>query len=197
MTSLSTPLPKRPVIRTFTGKELNPLDLKPEDVDIIDIAHALAHVPRFGGQTKRPIYIAQHCVYVFKLCMSQPKPIPLKALLHDAVEAYLGDVTKWVKMSPAMEFFRQCEDAGQAVIDQVFGVPPGEHPAVEWADRVMVRFEGRHVMGFGPAFTIDHPNYPPLTEEELDLVGNWYPWSSMKSKERFLETFYELKWSDQ
>jgi hypothetical protein len=183
-----------PVIRTYTGREINPLALRTEDIDILDIAHALSHVPRFAGHTKKPIFVAQHCIYVAKLCQhrGEPRVIQLKALLHDAMEAYLGDMTKWVKQSPEMAHFRACEDAGQAVINNAFNAPQGSHPSIEWADRVMVRFEGRHALGFGASFHIDHPNYPPLTEEECDAVGPWYPWNSQRCKNRFLDMFADF-----
>jgi hypothetical protein len=184
---------KRPVIRTFTGKELNPLDIQPEDIDIIDIAHALSCVPRFAGHTRRPIYIAQHCVYVAKLCQYIAYPVPLKALLHDAAEAYLGDMTKWLKESPEMLPYREAERRAQDAIDTYFRVPTGGHKTIEWADRVMVRFEGRHHFGFGSSFAIDHPNYPPLTEDELLAVGDWYPWSPMKAEIEFLDLFTKLR----
>lgn len=181
------PDPTYGMIRTFTGLELNPLDLKPEDIRIEDIAHALALCNRFAGHTRRPISVAQHSVYVGRLCHSVGIGVALQGLLHDAAEAYLGDVTKWLKHTPEMEAFRYAENRAQAIIFQKFSCPMSTYPEVDYADRVMVRFEG--CKGFGPDFKIDHPNYPPLTEEEIKSVGPWTPWSWKDSEEIFMTHF--------
>ena len=188
---------KRCVIRTFTGKEVNPLDLKPEDIDIRDIAHHLACVNRFAGALRHPVSVAQHSVYVSRLVadarlLSMPLlskeergALAKKALLHDAAEAYLGDVTKWLKQSDAMRGYREAEDRAEAVIAQRFDLElPLLDEEIDWADRVMVRFEGRK--GFGMDFTIDHHRYPPLTDEEVKAVGRWIPWSWQEAEEAFL-----------
>src|SRR4051812_2148358 len=95
-----------PLILTYTGKHVNPFDLKPDDICIEDIAHALALCNRFAGHTKRPMSVAQHSVYVSRLCPNYR----LAGLLHDASEAYLGDVTKWVKSTHEFEAYREAED---------------------------------------------------------------------------------------
>src|SRR5580765_2644929 len=87
--------PMKPLILTFSGKHVNPLNLRPEDIDIVDIAHALACCNRFAGHCRRPINVAQHSVYVSRLC--DDTGFERQALLHDASEAYLGDITKWLK----------------------------------------------------------------------------------------------------
>lgn len=173
----------KPVIRTYTGKLVNPLDLRPEDIDINDIAHALALCNRFAGHTKFPISVAQHSVYVSKLCPQHR----LAALLHDASEAYLGDVTKWLKRSDSMAGYREAEDRAQSVICGVFGLPLELPHEVELADRLMVHYEGKQ--GFGNDFLIDHPNYPPLTLTDTHRIGPWYAWSWRDAEYIFMETF--------
>jgi len=177
----------RCVISTFTGKEVNPLDLRSEDICIEDIAHALACCNRFAGHTQRPITVAQHSVYVSRLCVGTS--FELQGLLHDAAEAYLGDVTKWLKATPEMRAYREVEDRTQHVIYNTFQCPATVSDEVEWADRVMVRFEGGK--GF-KNFTIDHPNYPPLTATEIDAVGAWGFWSWRQAEEAFLLRFREI-----
>ena len=177
------------VIKTFTGKTVNPLDLLYHEIDIKDIAHALSLCNRFAGHTIRPISVAQHSVYVSRLCDGTGDE--LQALLHDASEAYLGDVTKWLKHTPEMEAFRHAEDSVQSAIFIRYGCKRLESPYVDIADRIMVRYEG--VKGFpGSEFKIDHPDYPPLTKEEIEKVGKWGFWTHKVAEESFLDRYCAL-----
>jgi hypothetical protein len=179
--------PNGAFIRTFSGREFNPLEIAYENIVIEDIAHALALCNRFAGHTKFPISVAQHSIYVCRLCEDRGPIVALQGLLHDASEAYLGDVTKWVKQTPAFALYREIEETVQRKIFERFDVPVKLFPEVEEADRIMVRFEG--VKGFGKEFKIDHPNYPDLTEEEKDRVGGLSPWSWRSSEDLFLTHF--------
>jgi hypothetical protein len=67
---------------------------KLEDIEIDDIAWSLAHMARFNGHLIIQISVAQHSIYVSELV---PEPLRLAALLHDAHEAYLGDIVRPVK----------------------------------------------------------------------------------------------------
>lgn len=179
------------MIRLYSKREVNPLDIRSEQIDIQDIAHGLALCNRFAGQTSRPISVAQHSVYAARMIADALGPIQLirQALLHDAAEAFLGDVTKWLKETSAMEYFRHVENRLQRVIYQKFSVPDEMHPMVEEVDRILVRFEGSHKYGFGPEFIIRHPAYGPLTKEEKERVGKWSPWSWRESERLFLDHF--------
>lgn len=179
-----------PVINIFSGRKINPLNFTAEEITIQDIAHALALCNRFAGHTSKPISVAQHSVYVSRLTDEYGPDVALQGLLHDASEAILGDVTKWLKYSPQMKGFRDAEDQAQKVIFEKFDCPLEIHPEVEKADRIMVRFEG--VMGFGDKFKIDHSNYPPLTEKEIKSVGFWDFWDWQDSEWLFLKRFIQL-----
>jgi len=93
-------------IKTFTGKTIYPLDFRVEEVDIIDIAHSLSQICRFTGHTRTFYSVAQHSVLVaenlefpsdfdFEKIESTKK----MALLHDAQEAYIGDISRPLKRS--------------------------------------------------------------------------------------------------
>jgi len=76
-------------IMTFTGKQFTPFDPDIEDIDIVDIAHALSNICRFGGHCSKFYSVAEHSILVSILC---PPELRLTGLLHDAAEAYLGDI---------------------------------------------------------------------------------------------------------
>lgn len=178
---------KKPFMTTFTGRRLNPMDLQPEDIDIRDIAHHLACINRWCGALKEPISVAQHSVHVAWLC--RDTGLEMEALLHDATEAYLGDVTKWVKSHASMEFYRQAEDKAHRVICSTFKVDPRIPDIVEHADRMMINIEG----AFGFPEWRSMPGFPvptPLNLYDVNLTRAWH-WSVAESI--FLNHFKTFK----
>ena len=82
-------------IQTYTGKKLDLKNPHPEQIDIIDIAHGLSQICRFAGQSSFFYSVAQHSIYVSRK-LKTPKE-KLLGLLHDATEAYIGDIPTPVK----------------------------------------------------------------------------------------------------
>lgn len=82
-------------IETYTGK-FYPIDPKSSEVSLIDIAHGLSLICRFGGQCKHFYSVAQHCLNVCKDLenLGFDTTIQLYGLLHDASEAYICDITR-------------------------------------------------------------------------------------------------------
>ncbi len=78
-----------PRIETYTGKYFNYRDPTPESICLPDIAHALSNICRFAGHSKRYYSVAEHCVLV---SYHVPLHRAAEGLLHDAAEAYYGDV---------------------------------------------------------------------------------------------------------
>jgi hypothetical protein len=185
---------REPFITTFTGRKVNPLALRIEDIDIRDIAHHLACINRFCGALREPVSVAQHSVYVSRLL--DGSTFELIGLLHDASEAYLGDVTKWLKQSPEMRAFREAEDRAQAVIYEAFGCDLYlAQESLDWADRLMVRYEawvglpkrGQHL------FEMGDPSYAPPSPEDRDAIGRFVPWTWRQSEEAFLTRYREIR----
>lgn len=85
-----------PWIMTVTGKRFYPLAPRPEEFDRRDIAHSLALTCRFNGHLNRFYSVAQHSMILRKLL---PDSLAAWALLHDAAEAYLGDLVRPIKQS--------------------------------------------------------------------------------------------------
>lgn len=81
-------------MQTFSGARFHPLDPRPDEVDPVDIAHALSLLCRYGGHVDRFYSVAEHCVLMSE---AVPAEHALAALLHDATEAYVVDVPRPLK----------------------------------------------------------------------------------------------------
>lgn len=93
-------------IQTFTGRVIHPNTVSKNDIDLVDIAHALSNLCRFGGHCKFFYSVAQHCVHgaewTFRdgqdyLSVKERSARAMCFLLHDASEAYLVDVPRPLK----------------------------------------------------------------------------------------------------
>jgi hypothetical protein len=108
-------------IRTATNRIVDPWHLTPDDIDINDIATALAHTNRFLGHTVVPFSVASHSIDVSWRLRDHGPSLQLAGLLHDASEAYLGDVPSPLKRRPEYAAYREAEHRATTAI-------------VEWAD---------------------------------------------------------------
>lgn len=129
-------------IQTYTGRKFWPLDPRPEEVCVEDIAHALSLVCRFGGHCKEFYSVAQHSVFVSKYCPNYP----LWGLLHDAAEAYLGDLTRPLKVSlldAGVSFYADAEAGVMRAVCDHFGLTYDQLKEVKDADRVLLYTERR------------------------------------------------------
>jgi hypothetical protein len=106
---------------TFTGKHINPFEITPDDIDIEDIAQSLSKICRFGGHIKHFYTVAQHSVYVSLFCNPENA---LYALLHDATEAYFGDIIRPLKYREEFKFYREAEDILFKKVLLKFGLDP-------------------------------------------------------------------------
>ncbi len=174
-----------PVLTTYTGLRVNPLDMKPEQIDARDIAHHLACINRFNGAAAIPINVAQHSVWVSKIA---GPPNELEGLLHDAAEAYLGDITKWLKATPEFEAYRAAEERLTKIIYEVFKIRPDYSNTVKWADILAVRWEHEQAYGF-PSHV---PGYGVLSKGERRHFNGWEHWDWKRSEFEFLLRFRDL-----
>ncbi len=97
-------------IKTFTGRYVQPLAMKPADFDIADIAHGLSRICRFNGQCQGYLTVASHSIRVMRRMQTTDKRVLRSALLHDAAEAYIGDLPRPMKRHPAFAFYVEAED---------------------------------------------------------------------------------------
>jgi hypothetical protein len=128
--------------QTFTGKPFWPLDARPEDIDIRDVAHALSLVNRYNGHTPEPYSVAQHSVLVSYACMDLPEyqdGDEFLGLMHDTPESNIGDM-----ISPMKKFVSQYLEAEKnlwAVYCRKFWMPLQLPPSVLKADLTVLAAE--------------------------------------------------------
>lgn len=176
-------------IQTYTLRQFWPLDPRPEDVSIIDIAHALSMMCRFTGHTHRFYSVAEHCVRVSYHASrdvvddAEALLVARWGLLHDATEAYLVDLARPVKRTDEMKSYREAEQRLMEAICQRFGLPPAEPPAVKVADMRLCYTEARDL--FPGVHRAWRWHAEPLEEKIL-------PWSQEEAKQRFRLRFAEL-----
>lgn len=117
------------VIITSTGQYVDLLNPKPETIKVRDIAHHLSLTYRFNGATVYGYSVAQHSIYVSKIVDPE---FAFVALLHDATEAYLGDMVSPLKR--CLDEYRTIEKNMWRVMAKLFDVPYGLPNEVRVAD---------------------------------------------------------------
>ncbi len=169
------------IISTYTGRLLDLEQLKVPDIDLVDIAHALSHLCRWTGHTRTFYSVAQHSVLVAdRVWVRTGAPaLALAGLLHDAAEAYLGDLASPVKHSAIAAGFRKLEHRVQTVIAARFGLPRELPLIVHEADGELLATEARDLM---PS-TLELPHLPPA------LAPRITPWGSVKAEREMLEAW--------
>ncbi len=156
--------------RMLSGRRLDLLDPSPVDIEIEDIAHGLARVARWNGQTigDHPMSVAQHSVVVEEILAHVSPGIEarwrLAALLHDAPEYVIGDMISPFKAALGLDY-RAFEERLESAIHIRFGLP-ARTPApikalIKQADRACAYYEATQLAGFGHAESLKLFGRPP------------------------------------
>jgi uncharacterized protein len=186
--------------RMLSGRRLDLLDPSPLDVEIADIAHGLARVARWNGQTSGAhiFSVAQHTLLVESVLREQTPRVDtrvrLAALLHDAPEYVIGDMISPFKAVLGGDY-KAVEKRLLSAIHIRFGLPP-ELPAemtrqIKDADRGAAYLEATHLAGFAiteaKRLFGNDPGLPePMQRDYLT------PWTAAKAEKQFLERFAKL-----
>ncbi|WP_313135631.1 phosphohydrolase [Stutzerimonas nitrititolerans] len=133
-------------ILTRTGRRFDLLAPCPSQIFVLDIAHALAHLCRFNGHTSRHYSVAQHSLVVASIVPAEHK---LAALLHDATEAYVGDMVRPLKQ--LMPEYQQIEQRIWHAICERFDIAPELPECVKEADMLALATERAQLMPDHPA----------------------------------------------
>ncbi len=185
--------------RMLSGRRLDLLDPSPLDVEIADIAHGLARVARWNGQTRgdHAFSVAQHCLVVeeiFRRCNENASFDALQmTLLHDAPEYVIGDMISPFK-SVVGGGYKTVEARLEAAVHIRFGLPP--HPTkalkvlIKKADTVAAYFEATELAGFTTAEARKFFGQPRgITREMLPLQ----PLSAIEAQALFIARFEAIE----
>ena len=183
--------------RMLSGRRLDLLEPSPLDVEIADIAHGLARVARWNGQTKgdHAFSVAQHCVLVerlvFDLNPRLTRQARLMALLHDASEYVVGDLISPFKAAVGINY-KDLETRLLTAIHLRFGLPataPASlHALFKKADHLSAYYEATQLAGFEEPEARRLFGKPPAALKTPRLV----PLATAEAQAQFLERFRRL-----
>lgn len=169
-------------MHTFSGKTIYALDPHVDEISIVDIAHGLSNVCRYGGQCQEFYSVAQHSV----ICAWEGEyNLKKKLLLHDASEAYIGDIISPLKMTNQYEIYRQIERQLMEVIYEKFELEEDTPEEAEEIHRIDLLVRHTEMRDFG---SISKEHW--INEEQLEY--NILPLPPQDSKILFLKNFSRL-----
>ena len=186
--------------RMLSGRRLDLLDPSALDIEIEDIAHGLARVARWNGQTKGAhiFSVAQHCLLVEALARARSPTLDrtrrLAVLLHDAPEYVIGDMISPFK-AVIGDAYKAVERRLLTAIHLRFGLPAKSAPdldaLIKVADRAAAYLEATRLGGFAPAEARRFFGRPPVYSAaiERDYLA---PWPADTAQARYLERFKKL-----
>jgi uncharacterized protein len=134
-------------MQTYSGLAFWPLDPRPDEIRILDIAQALSKLCRYGGQCRRFYSVAEHSVLV---ASQAPDHLKLTALMHDASEAYLLDIPRPIKRH--LPGYAEIESRLMATIAERFGFQWPMPDEIKQLDERIIEDERQQNMAEPPRF---------------------------------------------
>jgi uncharacterized protein len=186
--------------RMLSGRRLDLLDPSPLDIEIEDIAHGLARVARWNGQTRGAhiFSVAQHTLLVEHMARQlAPNPdrrLRLAVLLHDAPEYVIGDMISPFK-AVLGDAYKTVEARLLAAIHQRFGLavelPEDVCRLIKAADRAAAYLESTRLAGFAAAEARRFFGPPPKVSDAFER-DHLVPWSAEDAEARYIRRFSEI-----
>ena len=181
-------------ITTYTGEKFYHLRPTAAMIHIEDIAHSLSMQCRWTGHTKFHYSVAQHSWYASYLVgedwRANGREMALTALLHDASEAYLGDMNRPLKhYTPAGAAYREIEESVERVIYEKFGLSYPMPEVVDAADTQMLYVEKAQLMTVTEATQYEACKWGRDETEAPVVIKRWTP---RRAEKMFLKRFEEL-----
>ncbi len=172
--------PRGDWIQTAGGRQFWPMDPRPDEVFIDDIAHALSMLCRFGGHCLRFYSVAEHCVLMARAATD--RHTALWALLHDASEAYLVDVPRPLK--PFLIGYDEAEAKIMRAVEYRFKLHLGLPDIVKRMDHAILMDE--QLQNMAPA--------PVKWSTDAEPLGVRLKfWSPEQARLEFVEEYWRLK----
>lgn len=166
-----------------SGARFDPLNLDPESIVIEDIARALSNTCRYGARSPEFYSVAQHSLHVAEILETTGHfDKVLAGLLHDASEAYLGDIPRPIKTLKQMKFYRDMDNKIMSKIAEKFQFEL-DLPEVHEADQRMLMTEKER---FWPEDT--GPNWPEYESYHRGTI--YMMFSPQQAYERFMHKFH-------
>lgn len=157
-------------IKVAAGHYFDLANPRQSDIDLVSIAGALSRICRFGGHVPVFYSVAEHCVHAAGLCLAEGlQEHALSVLLHDASEAYCGDIVKPLKtMLPE---YRKIESRIQNTVNAKFLSWPPDDAIIKRFDHLMLKAEKVH---FWPDDTEEWPDFAGLPMPDVK-ISCWTP----------------------
>ena len=138
---MEAPAISGPTIMLRSGNYFDLQDPSASRFEVTDIAHALSNICRFTGHTRQFYSVAEHSVLCSYLVPHEDRMI---ALMHDAAEAFIGDVSSPLKK--ILPGYKAIERGVEEHVFSTLGLPYPFPPSVKKADRIMLRLEQSYLM---------------------------------------------------
>ena len=177
---MEAPAISGPTILLRSGNYFDLQDPSASRFEVSDIAHALSNICRFTGHTQRFYSVAEHSVICSHMV---PPEDAMAALMHDASEAFIGDVSTPLKS--LLPDYKSLEHRVEQAVWSRLGLPPTLPPSVKVADRRALAVEQRVCMGNGDDWGIDEP-----TDEDCALIRFLSP---EDARTAFLDRYHDLR----
>lgn len=176
------------MILTYTGKLIDPFNVKPENICIEDIAHGLSLLCRYNGQCHRFYSVAEHCI-IMATHSKFKKWNPLVMLLHDAAEAYIGDMIRPIKGD--LPQFKQFENNFMvAITHKLTNKSLSIFATVEKPDNIMLATEASQMTKAPNKYYEKEFDLPDIL---IDKSIQFYYFTPQEAEKRFLVLYNKLK----
>lgn len=174
-----------PIILTYSGNYYDYKKPSESHLNILDVAHALSQICRYSGHCREFYSVAEHSVNVYQLLTDAGYDYEIRkaGLLHDSPESVMLDVVKPLKM--LLPDYQALEEEIELDMARRFEYQYPLHPAVKWADLMMLNIEQRQIMNNEDEWET-HMSIDKYKDFKIECL------SPKDAKERFLNTYMSL-----
>lgn len=161
-----------------SGERINVFKLKPKDIYLEDIAHALSNICRYNGHVSKHYSVAQHSCLLHDY---GDEDIKDQLIIHDGPEAYLGDLVSPLKHLPQFAFYRNLEDSVWEVFAERFDLPSELDTRVHELDKAIRKREMFDLKDYTGDCGLGKKNR--YADFHFDQI---HPWTALRAEDEFL-----------